>query len=78
MYFFNYIFRKAKKNFENYCAPLLHLAGMYVSVVETETEGHGRDIVAKLDPQTEAIIVAGGDGTLSEVRYIGNINMYQV
>lgn len=59
--------RKAKKNFEKFCAPLLHLAGIYISVIETEMEGHGRDVLNKLDPQTDAIIIAGGDGTLSEV-----------
>ncbi|XP_014277853.1 acylglycerol kinase, mitochondrial [Halyomorpha halys] len=70
--------RKSKKNFENYCAPLLYLSGAYVSIIETEREGHGRDIIKKIDPKTDAVIVAGGDGTLSEIitglmRYKGEL-----
>ncbi|KAL1122212.1 hypothetical protein AAG570_003617 [Ranatra chinensis] len=58
--------RKAKKYFEKYCAPLLYLSGVYVSILETEREGHARQIIDKIDPQSDAIVVAGGDGTLSE------------
>ena len=29
---------KARKNYENYCAPLLHLAGLKVSVIRTEAQ----------------------------------------
>ncbi|XP_014601075.1 PREDICTED: acylglycerol kinase, mitochondrial [Polistes canadensis] len=59
--------RKAKKLFENYCEPLLHLAGIAVTVVQTESTSHTRSIVENLDILTDAIIVAGGDGTLSDV-----------
>ncbi|CAH2241575.1 acylglycerol kinase, mitochondrial [Pararge aegeria] len=57
--------RKAKKDFEKYCEPLLHLAGLQVDVIQTTSEGHAKEIVESLHG-TEAIIVAGGDGTLSE------------
>uniref|UniRef100_A0A0A9Y733 Acylglycerol kinase, mitochondrial n=1 Tax=Lygus hesperus TaxID=30085 RepID=A0A0A9Y733_LYGHE len=58
--------KKAKKNFDLYCAPLLHLSGVYVTVLETEREGHARELVDSIPPSTDAIVVAGGDGTLSE------------
>ncbi|KAK9507455.1 hypothetical protein O3M35_007307 [Rhynocoris fuscipes] len=58
--------RKAKKQFEKYCAPLLYLSGAFVSVIETEREGHAKEIIEKIDPATDAIVIAGGDGTLSE------------
>ncbi|CAK1540761.1 unnamed protein product [Leptosia nina] len=57
--------RKAKKEFEKYCEPILHLAGLQVDVIQTTSEGHAKEIVENLKG-TEAIIVAGGDGTLSE------------
>lgn len=58
--------RKATKNFEKYCAPILNLAGIYVDVVQTESEGHAKTLMESLS-NTDAIVVAGGDGTLSEV-----------
>lgn len=57
--------RAAKKDFEAYCEPLLHLAGLQVDIVQTASEGNAKEIVETLKG-TEAIIVAGGDGTLSE------------
>ncbi|VVC97210.1 unnamed protein product [Leptidea sinapis] len=57
--------RKAKKEYEKYCEPLLHLAGLQVDVIQTTSEGNAKEIVENLKG-TEAIIVAGGDGTLSE------------
>lgn len=57
--------RKAKQDFEKYCEPLLHLAGLQVDVIQTTSEGNAKEIVETLRG-TEAIIVAGGDGTLSE------------
>ncbi|KAL0267064.1 UNVERIFIED_CONTAM: hypothetical protein PYX00_009432 [Menopon gallinae] len=59
--------RKAKELFEKYCAPLLNLAGLAVIVVQTEYAGHAKEIIDSLDPKTEAIVVAGGDGTVSEI-----------
>ncbi|XP_014369365.2 acylglycerol kinase, mitochondrial [Papilio machaon] len=57
--------RKAKRDFEKYCEPLLHLAGLQVDVIQTTSEGNAKEIVETLRG-TEAIIVAGGDGTFSE------------
>ncbi|KAJ0175837.1 hypothetical protein K1T71_008996 [Dendrolimus kikuchii] len=57
--------RKAKQDYEKYCEPLLHLAGLQVEVIQTASEGNAKEIVETLKG-TEAIIIAGGDGTLSE------------
>lgn len=57
--------RSSKKEYEKYCEPLLHLAGLQVDVVQTTAEGSAKEIVESLHG-TEAIVVAGGDGTLSE------------
>ncbi|KYB27761.1 Acylglycerol kinase, mitochondrial-like protein [Tribolium castaneum] len=57
--------RKAGDEFEKYCAPLLHLAGICVNVVRTESEGHARTLINDLNG-TDAVVVAGGDGTVSE------------
>ncbi|KAK3909100.1 Acylglycerol kinase, mitochondrial [Frankliniella fusca] len=62
--------RKAKKEFDEYCAPLLHLAGLSVNLLVTVKEGQARTLVEKLEEATDAIIVAGGDGTLSEASFI--------
>lgn len=59
--------RKAAANFEKYCAPILNLAGLCVNVIQTESEGHAKELVKTLSNVTDAIVVAGGDGTLSEV-----------
>ncbi|KAJ8891028.1 hypothetical protein PR048_010537, partial [Dryococelus australis] len=58
--------RKAKANFEKFCGPLLYLAGINVTVVQTEFEGQARGLVEGLDQAIDAIVVAGGDGTVSE------------
>lgn len=58
--------RKATADFEKYCAPLLHLAGIFVEIINTESEGHAKTLINTLGG-TDAIVVAGGDGTLSEV-----------
>ncbi|KAJ2950256.1 hypothetical protein O0L34_g11619 [Tuta absoluta] len=57
--------RKAKQDYEKYCEPLLHLAGFQVDVIQTTSEGNAKEVVETLRG-TEAIIVAGGNGTLSE------------
>ncbi|RZF33769.1 hypothetical protein LSTR_LSTR008028 [Laodelphax striatellus] len=60
--------RKAKTDFEKYCAPLLHLAGVSVDLLLTESAGQARSLVDSVDlAKTDAVVVAGGDGTLSEV-----------
>lgn len=56
----------SKALFEKNVAPLLHLAGLEVTVLKTEYEGQAKKYIEILD-DTDAIIVAGGDGTLSEV-----------
>ncbi|XP_066950920.1 acylglycerol kinase, mitochondrial-like isoform X8 [Macrobrachium rosenbergii] len=57
---------KGKGLYERYCAPLLHLAGIKVATVRTEHEGQAKDLMAIME-NTSAVVVAGGDGTLSEV-----------
>ncbi|XP_039295404.1 acylglycerol kinase, mitochondrial [Nilaparvata lugens] len=60
--------RKAKTDFEKYCAPLLHLSGVSIDLLVTESAGQARSLVDSVDfAKTDAIVVAGGDGTLSEV-----------
>lgn len=53
--------------FEKYCEPLLNLAGVAVNIIQTESENHARQLIVDLQSQTDAILVAGGDGTLSDV-----------
>lgn len=53
--------------FEKYCEPLLHLAGISVTIIQTESEGQARTLIENLATPTDAIIVAGGDGTLADV-----------
>lgn len=59
--------RNSKLMFEKYCAPLLHLAGLAVTIVYTEFAGQAKEIADTLDPKTDALVIAGGDGTISEV-----------
>ncbi|XP_020285907.1 acylglycerol kinase, mitochondrial isoform X2 [Pseudomyrmex gracilis] len=68
--------RKAKKLFEKYCEPLLHLAGISVTIIDTQSGSHARSIITNLETPTDAIIVAGGDGTLSDV-ITGLIRKYE-
>ncbi|XP_076446337.1 acylglycerol kinase, mitochondrial-like [Babylonia areolata] len=58
---------KSRKLFEKNAAPILYLAGMEVNVVKTEYEGQVKKFISVLESgETDAIIVAGGDGTLLE------------
>ncbi|KAJ8730533.1 hypothetical protein PYW08_001946 [Mythimna loreyi] len=57
--------RSAKQDFEKYCEPLLHLAGLQVDVIQTTSEGNAKELVESLKG-TQAIVIAGGDGTVSE------------
>ncbi|XP_029472005.1 acylglycerol kinase, mitochondrial [Rhinatrema bivittatum] len=57
---------KARNLFEKNAAPLLHLAGMDVTVVKTDYEGQAKKLLELLE-RTDLIIVAGGDGILQEV-----------
>jgi len=58
--------KSASESFEKYCAPILHLAGLSIEVIKTDSEGHARRYVEELDSLPDAILVAGGDGTISE------------
>lgn len=58
--------KKAKETFESYCEPILHLGGFLVEIVQTDSEGHARRYVEDLPKLPNAILVAGGEGTLSE------------
>lgn len=55
------------RQFDEYCAPILHLGGLPVDVVKTDSEGHARRYIEDLETLPEAIVCAGGDGTLSEI-----------
>ncbi|XP_071489011.1 acylglycerol kinase, mitochondrial-like [Diadema antillarum] len=57
---------KGKKLFEKNAAPLLHLAGLDVEIIQTTTEGEAKDLAGSLDA-TDIIVIAGGDGTVAEV-----------
>ncbi|XP_063698579.1 acylglycerol kinase, mitochondrial [Culicoides brevitarsis] len=58
--------KKAKETFESYAEPILHLGGFLVEIVKTDSEGHARRYVEDLPKLPSAILVAGGEGTLSE------------
>ncbi|XP_052872076.1 acylglycerol kinase, mitochondrial [Anopheles cruzii] len=58
--------KSSEEDFQNYCEPILHLAGFEVDVVKTDSEGHARRYVEELATLPYALIVGGGDGTLSE------------
>ncbi|XP_069759750.1 acylglycerol kinase, mitochondrial isoform X2 [Narcine bancroftii] len=57
---------KARNLFEKNVAPILHLAGLDVTVVKTDYEGQAKKLM-ELVEVTDMIVVAGGDGTLQEV-----------
>ncbi|KAF0295366.1 Acylglycerol kinase, mitochondrial [Amphibalanus amphitrite] len=57
---------KCRAMFDKYCGPLLNLAGLKVGIIKTEKEGQAKDIMEIMD-NTDAVIVAGGDGTVAEV-----------
>jgi len=53
---------------EKLVLPLLHLAGIEMHVVRTEHESHAKEYMGVLDKNiVDAIFVARGDGTLSEI-----------
>uniref|UniRef100_A0A3B5QQS2 Acylglycerol kinase, mitochondrial n=1 Tax=Xiphophorus maculatus TaxID=8083 RepID=A0A3B5QQS2_XIPMA len=57
---------KANNLFEKNAAPILHLAGVEITVVKTDYEGQAKKLMELME-QTDMLIVAGGDGTLQEV-----------
>ncbi|KAG8183938.1 hypothetical protein JTE90_006863 [Oedothorax gibbosus] len=58
-------YKKSNVQFEKFAAPLLHLAGFKVSVFQTENEKQATDLM-KVMSNTDAVLVAGGNGTLQE------------
>lgn len=59
--------KKAEKTFTKYCEPILHLAGFTVDVVRTDSENFAKTYVEQLQSAPYGIVVAGGDGSVSEV-----------
>ncbi|XP_036321363.1 acylglycerol kinase, mitochondrial [Rhagoletis pomonella] len=59
--------RKAEKMFKDYCEPILHLSGYSVDIIKTTEEGHVKTWLNDMTVRPHAIVVAGGDGTASEV-----------
>lgn len=57
---------KANKLFDKNAAPILHLAGVEITIVKTDYEGQAKKLMEFME-QTDMLIVAGGDGTLQEV-----------
>ncbi|XP_059191172.1 acylglycerol kinase, mitochondrial [Centropristis striata] len=57
---------KANNLFEKNAAPILHLAGVEITIVKTDYEGQAKKMMEVIE-QTDMLIVAGGDGTLQEV-----------
>lgn len=45
----------------------MHVGGLDVDVVKTDSEGHARRYVEELEKLPQAILCAGGDGTLFEI-----------
>ncbi|GBM21644.1 Acylglycerol kinase, mitochondrial [Araneus ventricosus] len=60
-------YKKANVQFEKFAAPLLHLAGIKVSMFQTEKEKQAQELM-QIMSNTDAVIIAGGDGTVQEER----------
>lgn len=59
--------RNAEDNFNNFCAPILNLGGYMIDVVKTQSELHAiRLFEEEINESYDAIILAGGDGLISE------------
>ena len=57
--------RKAKVHYEKYVAPILHCAGLKVSLMTTEMKGQAEGLM-EIMTNTDAVLIAGGDGTIHE------------
>jgi len=42
------------------------LAGIAIEVIKTDSEGHARRHIEELESLPDSILIAGGDGTVSE------------
>lgn len=56
------------KEYTKYCAPILHLSGASVTLLTTDDKNNGINLVSKVPDNADALIIAGGDGTISDVR----------
>ncbi|XP_068158494.1 acylglycerol kinase, mitochondrial [Drosophila tropicalis] len=59
--------RKSERNFKKYCEPLLHLAGYEVEIFRTNHIGHAKSFIEENTNLPDVVVVAGGEGTTSEV-----------
>jgi len=59
--------RKSKKLFQKNVAPLFYLAGIDVTYIQSDYEGHAKTVVNYFDPTIDGIVVAGGNGTMQEI-----------
>lgn len=57
--------RKSKKLYNKWVEPILHLAGMKVSLIETEQPDQARDLM-KIMTDCDGVAIVGGDGTIRE------------
>ncbi|KRG00407.1 uncharacterized protein Dwil_GK18606 [Drosophila willistoni] len=53
--------------FKKYCEPLLHLAGYKVEIFRTNHIGHAKSFIEEITNLPDVVVVAGGEGTTSEV-----------
>nr|CAD7571418.1 unnamed protein product [Timema californicum] len=60
--------RKAKAEFEKFCAPLLYLAGISVTIIQTEHEGQARSLVEELDQAVVTGLLRRPDGEIATSR----------
>lgn len=58
--------KDAEDNFNEFCAPILNLAGYFIDILKTENESSAINYMSELTDDYDAIVVAGGDGTASE------------
>lgn len=60
--------RNCEENFNDYCAPIINLAGYMIEIVKTQADNHAiRYIEEEMTENPDVIVVAGGDGLASEV-----------
>ncbi|XP_033150570.1 acylglycerol kinase, mitochondrial isoform X2 [Drosophila busckii] len=59
--------KNSEKMFKKFCEPILHLAGYSVEILRTNHIGHAKAYIEEIKDLPDIIVVAGGDGTKSEV-----------